>query len=55
MASEPETLLAVPNSPAYRFERIGLEAGPMCNGFSALSLKQSCRRSVLKRGTCWRC
>ena len=27
-ASEPEALLAVLTNPAYRFKRIGLEAGP---------------------------
>jgi hypothetical protein len=41
MASVPETLLAALKSPAYRFKRVGLEAGP--NGFTVLSLKQSCR------------
>ena len=29
VASEPEALLAVLNNPAYRFKRIGLEAGPL--------------------------
>jgi transposase len=29
VASEPEALLAVLKNPAYRFERIGLEAGPL--------------------------
>src|SRR5271167_4370125 len=29
VASEPETLLAVLKNPAYRFTRIGLEAGPL--------------------------
>ena len=28
-ASEPEALLSVLKSPAYRFKRIGLEAGPL--------------------------
>jgi transposase len=28
MASEPQDLLAVLTNPAYRFKRIGLEAGP---------------------------
>ena len=27
--SEPEALLAVPKNPAYRFKRVGLEAGPL--------------------------
>ena len=36
--SEPEALLAVLRSPAYRFERIGLEAGPLSQWlFSALA------------------
>ncbi len=29
VASEPEALLAVLKDPAYRFKRIGLEAGPL--------------------------
>jgi hypothetical protein len=29
VASEPEALLAMLKSPAYRFKRIGLEAGPL--------------------------
>src|SRR5438046_7577871 len=29
VASEPEALLAVLTNPAYRFKRIGLEAGPL--------------------------
>ena len=29
VASEPEALLAVLRNPAYRFGRIGLEAGPL--------------------------
>jgi transposase len=29
VASEPEALLAVLNTPAYHFKRIGLEAGPL--------------------------
>ena len=53
--SEPEALLAVLRSPAYRFKRIGLEAGPLSHGCSGLSPKQSCRWSVLKRDTCRRC
>ena len=36
--SEPEALLAVLRSPAYRFRRIGLEAGPLSQWlFSALA------------------
>jgi transposase len=29
VASEPEALLRILKDPAYRFERIGLEAGPL--------------------------
>jgi transposase len=29
VASEPEALLSVLKNPAYRFKRIGLEAGPL--------------------------
>ena len=37
-ASEPEALLAVLTNPAYRFERIGLEAGPLSQWlYSALA------------------
>ena len=36
--SEPEALLSVLESPAYRFKRIGLEAGPLSQWlFSALA------------------
>src|ERR1041384_7778892 len=38
VASEPEALLAVLKNPAYRFRRIGLEAGPLSQWlFSALA------------------
>jgi transposase len=38
VASEPEALLAVLKRPAYRFKRIGLEAGPLAQWlFSALA------------------
>jgi transposase len=38
VTSEPEALLTVLKSPAYRFKRIGLEAGPMSQWlFSALA------------------
>jgi transposase len=38
VASEPEALLAVLESPAYRFKRIGLEAGPLSQWlYSALA------------------
>jgi transposase len=38
VASEPEALLTVLNTPAYHFKRIGLEAGPLSQWlFSALA------------------
>jgi transposase len=38
VASEPEALLQVLRNPAYRFKRIGLEAGPLSQWlFSALA------------------
>src|ERR1700691_2455705 len=38
VASEPEALLAVLKNPAYRFKRIGLEAGPLSQWlFSAVA------------------
>jgi transposase len=38
VASEPKALLAVLKNPAYRFKRIGLEAGPLSQWlFSALA------------------
>src|SRR5450756_910967 len=38
VASEPEALLPVLTNPAYRFKRIGLEAGPLSQWlFSALA------------------
>jgi transposase len=38
VASEPEALLAVLKNPAYHFERIGLEAGPLSQWlYSALA------------------
>ena len=38
VASEPEALLKVLGNPAYRFKRIGLEAGPLSQWlFSALA------------------
>jgi Transposase len=38
VASEPDTLLAVLKNPAYHFQRIGLEAGPLSQWlFSALA------------------
>jgi hypothetical protein len=46
VASEPEELLAVLQSPSYHFKRIGLEAGPLSQWLSI-----GFRRS---RGRCWR-
>ena len=38
VASEPEALLKVLGNPAYRFKRVGLEAGPLSQWlFSALA------------------
>ena len=38
VASEPEALLTVLKNPVYRFQRIGLEAGPLSQWlFSALA------------------
>src|SRR5580658_7611849 len=42
VASEPEALLKVMGNPTYRFKRIGLEAGPLSQGCSALSRKPTC-------------
>ena len=36
VASEPEALLAALKNSAYHFKRIGLEAGPLSNGYSAV-------------------
>src|SRR6516165_4935582 len=47
VASEPEVLLAVLKKPAYRFKRIGLEAGPL----SQWLFKRS-RRSQVTGGLC---
>ena len=55
IASEPEALVTALKNPSYHFKRIGLEAGPLRNGCSALWPKQSCRWSVSRRGTCRRC
>ena len=55
VASEPATLLKVLENPAYRFKRIGLEAGPLSQWlFSALA-EAGLQWSVLRRGTCRRC
>ena len=43
VASEPEALLKVLGKPAYRFKRIGLEAGPLSQW--PISLKRSTPKS----------
>jgi len=35
VASEPEAILAVLTNEGFTIERIGLEAGPLSNGFTA--------------------
>ena len=55
VASEPDALLTLLKNRAYHFKRIGLEAGPRRNGFTALSPKPSYRWSVSRRDTCRRC
>ena len=48
-ASEPEALLAVLKNPAYRFTRIGLEAGPLSQWlFSALA-GEAARQKMTRR------
>jgi hypothetical protein len=42
-ASEPEALLQVLTNTIYRFKRIGLEAGPLSQCFTAFSPKRACR------------
>jgi hypothetical protein len=46
VASEPQTLLKVLGNPAYRFKRIGLEAGPLSqwlfNGLAEAGLPVVC-------------
>src|SRR5471032_2374560 len=57
VASEPEALLGVLKKPAYRFKRIGLEAGPfsqwLCSALAEAYLPVVCvetrhMRAVLK-------
>ena len=43
VASEPDALLQVLRNPAYRFKRIGLEAGRCRNGCSVRSPKPTYR------------
>jgi hypothetical protein len=55
VASEPQALLKVLGNPAYRFKRIGLEAGPLSQWLSVGLRKQACPWSVSRRGICRRC
>ena len=55
VASEPEALLKVLGNQAYRFKRIGLEAGPLSQWLSVRWPKQGCQWYALKPGTCRRC
>jgi hypothetical protein len=43
VTNEPEALLALLRNAAYRFKRIGLEAGPLRNASSARSRKRAHR------------
>ena len=43
VASEPEALLPVLANPLYRFKRIGLEAGPLSQWYSARLPRPTCR------------
>ena len=54
VASEPEVLLAVLKIPPTTSSELDWKPGHCRNGYTALSLKLSCRWSVLKRGTCRR-
>ena len=53
--SEPEALLTALKNPSYHSSELDWKPGHFRNGCSALSPKQSCRWSVLRRGTCRRC
>ena len=50
VASEPQALLKVLGNPAYRFKRIGLEAGPLSqwlfNGLAEAGLPVVCVRET---------
>jgi transposase len=57
VASEPDALLRVLRNPAYRFKRIGLEAGPLSqwlygalaeSGLPVICVETRHRRAVLK-------
>ena len=47
VASEPEALLSVLKNPAYRFKRIGLEAGP-ADSLKALDLEWPIREAEVR-------
>jgi transposase len=56
VASEPDALLRVLRNPAYRFKRIGLEAGPLSQWlFSPLGEANLPVICVETRRTCERC
>ena len=55
VASEPEALLAVLNTPSTTSGGLDWKRGHCHNGFTALSPKQSYLWSVSRRGTCRRC
>ena len=58
-ASEPQALLKVLGNPAYRFKRIGLEAGPLSqwlfSGLAEAGLPVVCvERWSIRSGARWR-
>ena len=56
VASEPDALLASADEPPPTTSSgSDWKPGRCRSGFSALSRKRACRRSVSRRGTCGRC
>ena len=55
VASEPAALLKVLGNSSYRFERIGLEAGPLSQWLYSALAEPGLPVSVSRRGTCRRC
>ena len=51
VASEPDALLAILTNRAYRFKRIGLEAGPLSQWLFSVLAEAGYRRSALRRDT----
>jgi transposase len=49
--SHPDDLVAVLSDPAFNFERVGLEAGPLSNGCSRGWRRPDSRYSVSRHGT----